>query len=179
MENITDNSNEQDNTEVLEEKKEAQTTEQTQESDTESQTAEQEQAQESDTESQAAEQAQQDENGEQDTETTEESAEQKTDLAKKVKIGIVIAGGIFILLAAVYAASVMGGRNLEIKEEEPVVVVEEPEITPEPTAAPTIEITPEVVEEEDRADDSLIGLVQGNARYDHCIYADGGIVIVK
>ena len=38
----------------------------------------------------------------------------KGDLAKKIKIGIVAAGGVFVLLAAIYAASLMGGKNTAI-----------------------------------------------------------------
>ncbi|MBP5745456.1 MAG: hypothetical protein J6W58_04050, partial [Lachnospiraceae bacterium] len=101
----------------------------------------------------------------------------KGDLAKKIKIGIVAAGGVFVLLAAIYAASLMGGKNTAIDKEEPVIAVAVPTEEPEEkvTYAP---ITKAVVEEEPPKE-SLLSIAQGNARYDDCIYADGGSVIVK
>ena len=99
-----------------------------------------------------------------------------SDTARKIKIGIVAAGAVFILLAAIYAASLMGGKNAAIdKEEADVVSVVPTEPAEKVTYAP---ITKEVVEEETEPE-SLLDIAQGNARYERCVYADGGVVIVS
>ena len=110
----------------------------------------------------------------------EEDAGQKPpkgDLAKKIKIGIVAAGGVFVLLAAIYAASLMGGKNTAIDKEEPVIAVAVP--TEEPEEKVTYAPVTKAVVEEEPPKESLLSIAQGNARYDDCIYADGGSVIVK
>ncbi len=101
----------------------------------------------------------------------------KGDLAKKIKIGIVAAGGVFVLLAAIYAASLMGGKNTAIDKEEPVIAVAVP--TEEPEEKVTYAPVTKAVVEEEPPKESLLSVAQGNARYDDCIYADGGTVIVK
>ena len=67
----------------------------------------------------------------------------KADMVKKIKLGIVAVGGVFILIAVLYIAAIAGGRNKAIEEEkQPIVVViptEAPEeVTPEPE--PTVEV---------------------------------------
>ena len=99
--------------------------------------------------------------------------------ANKIKIGIIVAGLIFIMIAAIYAAAVAGGKTNTIPvATQDVIVQEEPEEKkPEPTKAlPTIAVEEE---EEETAQDSMIAIMLGNRRYDECIYADGGVVIVK
>ncbi len=115
-----------------------------------------------------------------DEQAGEEDAGQKPpkgDLAKKIKIGIVAAGGVFVLLAAIYAASLMGGKNTAIDKEEPVIAVAVP--TEEPEEKVTYAPVTKAVVEEEPPKESLLSIAQGNARYDDCIYADGGSVIVK
>ncbi len=110
-------------------------------------------------------------------EDPDQVSDKKDELIKKIKIAIVAAGGVFILLAAVYVAAIMGGKNKAIDEEKETVVVVIPTEVPEevkPTVIPTVEVV-----EEEMPEESLIGVVQGNARYDECIYADGGVVIVR
>ncbi len=111
----------------------------------------------------------------------EEPAEEKPAMSKsnKIKIGIIIAGLTFILIAAIYAAAVAGGKTNKIPVATPEVIEEaEPEEKePEPTKAlPTIAVEDE---EEETAQDSMIAIMLGNRRYDECVYADGGVVIVK
>ncbi len=114
----------------------------------------------------------------QETETSSKTPEElKEERIKKIKIGIIAAGGIFILLAIVYIAAMMGGRNKVIEEEPETVIVAIPTEEPEVTAEPTVEAV--VEEEEEMPEESLIGVVQGNARYDECVYADGGSIIVR
>ncbi len=99
--------------------------------------------------------------------------------ANKIKIGIIVAGLIFIVIAAIYAAAVAGGKTNTIPvATQDVIVQEEPEEKkPEPTKVlPTIAVEEE---EEETAQDSMIAIMLGNRRYDECIYADGGVVIVK
>lgn len=123
------------------------------------------------------------ENEEDDNSENEEDElseeEKRAAKSKKIKIGIVVAGGVFILLAAVYAAAVAGGRTNKI----PVAMPEDEFIT-ETEPAKEVEKKPVVAvtepeEEEETAPDSLVSIVQGNRRYDECIYADGGVVIVR
>lgn len=114
--------------------------------------------------------------GEGDGQTPEEEADKKADIAKKIKIGVVAAGGVFIIIAALYAASLMGGKNTAIDKENPVIPVAIP--TEEPEKVTYAPITPQVVEEEPPVE-SILGVVQGNARYDECVYADGGTVLVR
>ena len=113
---------------------------------------------------------------EEESATEEATGDSKADLAKKIKIGVVAAGGVFIIIAALYAASLMGGKNTAIDKENPVIPVAIP--TEEPEKVTYAPITPQVVEEEPPVE-SILGVVQGNARYDECVYADGGTVIVR
>lgn len=115
-------------------------------------------------------------NDEEEGEQPEEEKDSKADIAKKIKIGVVAAGGVFIIIAALYAASLMGGKNTAIDKENPVIPVAIP--TEEPEKVTYAPITPQVVEEEPPVE-SILGVVQGNARYDECVYADGGSVIVR
>ncbi len=113
-----------------------------------------------------------------DEPTEEELAAAALSRSNKIKIGIIIAGLTFILIAAIYAAAVAGGKTNMIPVAEPEVIAEvEPEETkPEPTKViPTVAVE----EEEETAQDSMIAIMLGNRRYDECIYADGGVVIVK
>lgn len=109
--------------------------------------------------------------------TPEEIAEAKAKRSKNIKLGIIGVGGAFILIAFIYFAAVMGGKNTTIeKEEKPVAeVVEEEEEDDIAVPTPTVEVE----DEEDTPDDSVVGVVFGNARYDDCLYADGGVIIVK
>ena len=107
----------------------------------------------------------------------EEAADKKGDIAKKIKIGIVAAGGVFVLLAGIYAASLMGGKNTAIDKEEQVIAVAVP--TEEPEKVTYAPVTEKVVVEEEPPQESLLCIAQGNARYDDCVYADGGTVVVK
>lgn len=99
--------------------------------------------------------------------------------SNKVKIGFIVAGLIFILLAAVYAAAVAGGRTNNIPVAMPDTVEE---VQPEPTKEEKVTViipSPEVEEEEETKEESLLAIMLGNRRYDECIYADGGVVIVR
>ena len=116
------------------------------------------------------------ENGENEGE--EAAGASKDDLIKKIKIGIVAAGGVFILLAAVYAASLVGGKNTAIDKDDPVIAAAIPTDEPEKVTYAPITPTATVVEEEP-PEESILCIAQGNARYDECIYADGGTCIVK
>lgn len=112
-------------------------------------------------------------------ETEQKDAGEKADKSKKVKIAIVVAGGIFILFAAVYAAAVAGGRTNNIPVAMPESnIVAEAEPTAQPTKAAAVP-TPVVEEEEETPEDSKVALIRGNRRYDECVYADGGVVIVR
>lgn len=105
--------------------------------------------------------------------------EKKAAKSRKIKIGIVVAGGVFILLAAVYAAAVAGGRTNNIPVAMPESdLVAETEPTKEAAKTPVVTVAPEE-EEEETAPESLLCLVRGNRRYDECVYADGGVVIVR
>lgn len=50
--------------------------------------------------------------------TPEEIAAAKAEKSKKIKFGVIGAGGAFILLAIVYLAAVAGGKNATIEKEE-------------------------------------------------------------
>jgi len=99
--------------------------------------------------------------------------------SNKIKIGFIVAGLCFILLGAVYAAAVAGGRTNNIPVAMPDTVTEE---LPEPTKEEKVAVvipSPEVEEEEEPQAESLLAIMLGNRRYDECIYADGGVVIVR
>lgn len=107
----------------------------------------------------------------------EAEEDSKADKAKKVKIGIIVAGGVFILLAAVYAAAVLGGRTNQIPVAMEEITEEVIEVTePVKEQRPIVTVQPQ---EEETPDTSLISVLQGNRRYDECMYADGGVVIVR
>ena len=110
------------------------------------------------------------------TALTEEEIRQER--IKKIKIGVIAAGGVFILLAAVYAASLLGGKNTAIDKNNPVVAAAVEEEEEKVTFAP---VTPkaQLKEDEEPPVESLLCIAQGNARYEECIYADGGVMIVK
>lgn len=100
----------------------------------------------------------------------------KAERAKKIKLGIVAAGGVFILLAIIYIAAIAGGKTKAIEDEKEPIIVVIPTEAPEEEAEPTVEV---IEEEEETPEESLLAVVQGNARYEECYYGDGGSIIVR
>ena len=100
----------------------------------------------------------------------------KAERAKKIKLGIVAAGGVFILLAIIYIAAIAGGKTKAIEDEKEPIIVAIPTEAPEEEAEPTVEV---IEEEEETPEESLLAVVQGNARYEECYYGDGGSIIVR